>query len=53
MYGILRYDHSVWAGLGVSLGGLWAFCLLYTVLWITVKEKGVIECVKVLCCKYM
>ena len=31
--------------LRVSLRILWAFCLLYTVLWITVKAKDVIECV--------
>ena len=31
--------------LRVSLRVLWAFCLLYTVLWITVKaEDDVIEC---------
>ena len=27
------------------VGVLWAFCLLYTVLWMTVKAKDVIECV--------
>ena len=31
--------------LKVSLRVLWAFCLLYTVLSITVKAKDVIECV--------
>ena len=45
MYGILRYNHSVLAGWGVWLEVKWAFCLVYTVLWITVKAKNVIECV--------
>ena len=31
--------------LRVSLRILWVFCLLYTVLWVTVKAKDVIECV--------
>ena len=32
---------------------LWAFCLLYTVLWITVKAEDVVEYVQVLRCRYM
>ena len=46
MYGILKYDHSVLVGWGFR----WGFCLLYTVLWITVKAKDVIEFVYLLCC---
>ena len=28
---------------GVSLKILWAFCLLYPVLWITIEAKDVVE----------
>ena len=32
---------------------LWAFCPLYTDLWITVEAKDVIECVYQYSCKYI
>ena len=37
--------------LRVLLKILRAFCLLYTVLWVTVKAKDVIECAQVLFCR--
>ena len=36
--------------LRVALKILWAFSLLYTILWVAVKAKDVIECAQVLLC---
>ena len=33
--------------------GFVLFCLFYTLLWITVKAKDVVECVWALCCRCM